>query len=107
MCETLERILAMRIPNLIRTESEKWCGLDQFVRSEYAYINYCKRPRRIEIEYRGNPEKLQSHTKLVVQTRQLTTGGFSDRYEARVFVDSATYLEEVASMLFLVSFPSS
>jgi hypothetical protein len=55
----------------------------------------------------GDPEKLQSHTKLVVQKRQPTTGGFGDRYQARVFVDSARYLDEIANMLLLVAFPSS
>lgn len=107
MCEKLENILTNRIPNLIRSESEQWCSLNQIGRSKFAYVNHRKRLHRIEIWCIGDPEKLQSHTKLAVQKRQPTTGGFGDRYQARVFVDSERYLDEIAEMLVQVSFLAS
>ena len=107
MCEHLEDILATKIPNLIRSESEQWCSLNQNGRSKFAYINHRKRLHRIEIWCMGDPEELQSRTKLVVQKRQPTTGGFGKLYQARVFVDSINYLDEIADMLLHISFPLS
>lgn len=107
MCEHLQSTLSSRIPNLIRSESTQWCGLSQAGRNRFAYVNHRKRMYRIEVWCMGDPAQLQLHTRLNVQTRQPTTGGFGERFQARVFVDSNDYIEEIAEMLFRVSFPLS
>ena len=107
MCEALEQLLARKIANLVRSESEQWCSLNEVGRSKFAYINHRRRMHRIEIWCMGDPENLQRHTKLKVQKTLPTTGGFGDRYQARVFVDSPSYIEDVANMLMLVAYPMS
>ena len=107
MCEELERLLTRKIANLVRSEAVQWCSLSQPGRSKFAYINHRKRMERVEIWCMGDPEDLQRHTTLRVQKRKPTSGGFGDRYQARVFVDSPTHLEDVANMLLIVSFPIS
>lgn len=105
MCERLESTLVSRIPNLLRSESNQWCGFSQAGGSKFAYVNHRKKMHRIEIWCMGEPDELQSYTQLQVHKRQPTTGGFGKKYQARVFLDSPEYIEEVANMLFKVSFP--
>src|SRR3990172_7049038 len=85
MCLELYELLSKSISNLERTESQQWCGLAQSGRSKFAYINHRKRMSRIEIWCMGDPADLQRHTRLKVQKRRPTTGGFGKRIQ-RVFL---------------------
>jgi len=107
MCEELERSLSTKIPNLKRSVAQQWCSLNQLGRSKFVYIKHRKRTGGLELWCMGKPSDLQAHTKLAIRERQPSSGGFSERFQARVKVESMNYVEEIADMLLQVSYKVS
>lgn len=106
-CDVLFAKLSELIPNLQRMSSKRWCGLFQQGRSRFTYVNHRKRLSRVEVWCLGNPADLKKHSKLDIEERQPTTGGFGKLYQARFFIDAHSQIENAVQTLYRVSFPNS
>ena len=107
LCDKLYECLSKCILNLKKVQKQRWCGFYQQDRKRFAYINHRKTMSRIEVWCLGDPIELQESTRLNVEPRNPSSGGFGTQFEARFFVDSISDIDSACELLFTVSYRSS
>lgn len=102
-CEKLFEKLSLKIPNLKRSESQNWCGLNQINGPRFAYINHKKRLPRIEVWCTGDPEKLKKFDKLEVRLRDDIRGSWEERFPGRFIIENENQLDDAVILLITIS----
>lgn len=107
LSDSLFAHLKTKIPNLRRSETTRWCALFEEGKRRFAYVNHRKTMQRIEVWCLGAVEDFSRYPSLNVQLREPSTGGFSEDFQVRVFVDDASQTTLLADLLHSVSYQKS
>lgn len=109
ICDLLYDALSQRIPDLRRTQTEKWCGLHRTGMRRFAYVAHRTSTGGVQVWCAGDPSSLATAGRglRVVPRENTPKRGWEQNFPARFTIETEDQVGPAADMLYSVSYLSS
>jgi hypothetical protein len=107
LCIALFVALKKRIPDVQRSESQRWCGLFRLHHSRFAYVQHYKASGRIQVWCRGPAAEWNNESVVSYVERSPTDSGWGDTFQGRFELTSTENVDAAAETLYRLAYSGS